>query len=121
LHEAYKGHPLVNIAVAPHAPYTVDNDGFTLVKKVAEGIPYLPFLLSFPFVLKLSSFTKELNLKIHTHLHETENEVVEHVARHGVRPIQRLDDLGLITPSLIAVHMTQLTEEEIKLFASKGK
>ena len=38
----------------------------------------------------------------------------------GKRPIARLQELGLVSPRLIAVHMTQLSDEEIALLAESG-
>eukprot|EP01087_Luapelamoeba_hula_P005692 TRINITY_DN1574_c0_g1_i4.p1 TRINITY_DN1574_c0_g1~~TRINITY_DN1574_c0_g1_i4.p1 ORF type:complete len:467 (+),score=61.74 TRINITY_DN1574_c0_g1_i4:1479-2879(+) len=99
LFEKFKNHPLVSVAVAPHAPYTCDDAAFRLVKEFAD----------------------EHKLPIHCHVHETSTEVVQHIASHdGVRPLQRLHDLGLLSPSFIAVHMTQLTDEEIQLCAKQG-
>jgi 5-methylthioadenosine/S-adenosylhomocysteine deaminase len=40
--------------------------------------------------------------------------------QHGNRPMQRLQDLGLLSPGLTAVHMTQLETHEIETFASSG-
>ena len=54
------------------------------------------------------------------HVHETLHEVEQALANTGQRPLQRLHKLGLINPSFIAVHMTQLTAEEISLFAESG-
>jgi 5-methylthioadenosine/S-adenosylhomocysteine deaminase len=38
----------------------------------------------------------------------------------GKRPLQRLQELGLLTPSLLAVHMTRLTDAETRAFADSG-
>ena len=54
--------------------------------------------------------------------------VVEHpgyqpadrVDQHGCRPLERLRRMDLITPSLIGVHMTQLDDDEIALYAQSG-
>ncbi|MBT7308801.1 MAG: amidohydrolase family protein, partial [Gammaproteobacteria bacterium] len=39
---------------------------------------------------------------------------------HGIRPLKRLEQLGLLGPRLAAVHMTQLTEDEIQLLAERN-
>jgi 5-methylthioadenosine/S-adenosylhomocysteine deaminase len=54
------------------------------------------------------------------HLHETHDEIVQGLQQHGNRPLARLNELGLLSPSLAAVHMTHLEESEIELFASSG-
>jgi 5-methylthioadenosine/S-adenosylhomocysteine deaminase len=46
--------------------------------------------------------------------------VAQSIERHGSRPIARLDRLGLVSPSLVAVHMTQLEHQEIALLAGRG-
>jgi len=89
---------LVNAAFAPHAPYTV-SDG-TLEK--------------------IATLAEELDCQVHMHVHETEHEISESIARFGVRPLERLDRLGLVSPRLAAVHMTQLLDMEIESVASRG-
>ena len=94
----YKGHELIKTAFAPHAPYTVSDEPLKQIKTLAD----------------------ELELNIHMHVHETGLEVSEAVKHNGQRPLARLNDLGLLTPSLQAVHMTQLQDDEIELLASCG-
>ena len=88
---------LCTTAFAPHAPYTVSDEAFKNIKILAD----------------------ELNVPIHIHIHETAQEVEQSLAQFGRRPLQRLYDLDLINPSLIAVHMTQLTDEEIHLLSTE--
>jgi 5-methylthioadenosine/S-adenosylhomocysteine deaminase len=52
------------------------------------------------------------------HVHETLHEVEQAQADTGKRPLQRLQELGLINASFVAVHMTQLTEAEIDMIAA---
>jgi 5-methylthioadenosine/S-adenosylhomocysteine deaminase len=54
------------------------------------------------------------------HIHETSHESVDSIKQYGMRPIERLDKLGLLGPDLMAVHMTDLTEEEIDLLVKTG-
>jgi 5-methylthioadenosine/S-adenosylhomocysteine deaminase len=63
---------------------------------------------------------EELDLPIHMHVHETQHEVEESIAQHGMRPLARLDRLGLVSERLIAVHAVHLTEPEIDLLAQRG-
>ncbi|RLU02931.1 MAG: TRZ/ATZ family hydrolase [Ketobacter sp.] len=98
LHDDYRNHPLINVAFGPHAPYTVSD---APLKKVA-------------------AYSVETNMAVQIHLHETAFEVEEAVKNTGQRPIARLNDLGLLNPQLQAVHMTQLTDDEIQLLAETG-
>lgn len=93
-----KQYPLVSTSMAPHAPYTVNDDNLTRTRMLAD----------------------ELIIPVHIHLHETEHEVQESNNMLGMRPIERLQKLGLLNARLTAVHMTQLTDEEIKTIAETG-
>lgn len=98
LHEQLRLSDLCSTAFAPHAPYTVSDEPLQKIRTLAD----------------------ELELPIHIHVHETLHEVEQAQAQTGQRPLQRLQELGILNPSLIAVHMTQLTDEEISLFAESG-
>ena len=98
VYDHYKGHELIRTAFAPHAPYTVSDEPLQQVR----------------------TFADELELGVHIHLHETAFEVSEAEKNTGRRPLARLAELGLLTPSLQAVHMTQLTADEISLLADSG-
>ncbi len=90
--------PLVSFTLAPHAPYTVADATFERVAMLAE----------------------ELDLPVHLHVHETQHEIDESIAQFGVRPLQRLARLGLITERLIAVHSVHVSESEIEMLAERG-
>jgi 5-methylthioadenosine/S-adenosylhomocysteine deaminase len=98
LHDALRGKPLVKTLFAPHAPYTVSDD---LLRQVRQ-------------------YATELGIGIHMHIHESAGEIEQALAQTGKRPWQRLRELELIGPDLIAVHMTQLTEDEIEEAAHFG-
>ncbi|WP_462116361.1 TRZ/ATZ family hydrolase [Lysobacter xanthus] len=98
VHAAWQGDDLVGTAIAPHAPYTVSDANFGRVR----------------------DFAAERDVRIHLHTHETAQEIRDSIAQFGVRPLARLDALGLVTDRLIAVHMTQLTDDEIALCAERG-
>ena len=68
----------------------------------------------------IAMLAEELDIPIHMHVHETADEVQHAVAKHGNRPLQRLDQLGLLSPRLLAVHMTQLNKNEINRCAETG-
>jgi 5-methylthioadenosine/S-adenosylhomocysteine deaminase len=69
---------------------------------------------------QIVTYSGELEVPIHMHLHETQDEIRESLTRFGVRPVERLRRLGLLGPALIAVHAVHLTEEEIDLLAAQG-
>jgi 5-methylthioadenosine/S-adenosylhomocysteine deaminase len=69
---------------------------------------------------QLATWADELDLPLHIHLHETAHEVAESEARYGMRPLERLAGLGLLSPRLIGVHATQLLGGEIASLATAG-
>ncbi|MEM7304623.1 MAG: TRZ/ATZ family hydrolase [Pseudomonadota bacterium] len=98
LFDEYKSDPLIRCIFAPHAPYSVPDHIFT----------------------KINSYANELDLQVHIHVHESQSEIDISLKEHGVRPLARLQNLGLVNPNLLAVHMTQLNDEEIALIADSG-
>ncbi|MFO1227455.1 TRZ/ATZ family hydrolase [Roseateles sp.] len=94
----FKGEKLLDWTSAPHAPYTVSDETFIKLRKLAE----------------------EHDLQIHCHIHETAGEVADSVKQYGMRPLARLEKLGLMSERLIAVHMVHLDESEIAMLAAKG-
>lgn len=98
VHDEVRALSRVNATMAPHAPYTVSDGPLETARTYAD----------------------ELFVPIHMHVHETADEVNNAVAQHGQRPLARLHKLGLLNPRMMAVHMTQLTDEEIALSAEQG-
>jgi 5-methylthioadenosine/S-adenosylhomocysteine deaminase len=98
LRDQWREHPLVTFCLAPHAPYTVSDATFGKIARLAA----------------------EVDVPVHIHLHETEDEIRRSLAEHGVRPLERLRRLGLLGPGLIAVHAVHVDEGEIALLAKHG-
>ena len=98
VHDEFRSHALVDTAFAPHAPYTVSDEPLERVRVLAD----------------------ELDVPVHIHLHETPGEVESSVGERAVRPFARLDGLGLVSPRLMAVHMTELDQDEIERLAECG-
>ena len=93
LHNKLQVNNLVSAALAPHAPYTVSDQPLIKIVEMAD----------------------KLDIPIHMHIHETEHEVMDAEKDKGERPLARLHNLGVISSRLAAVHMTQLSTEEISL------
>jgi len=97
-HDGWRSNPLITSSIAPHAPYTVSNKTFESIITYAE----------------------QLSLSIHTHLHETQDEITQSEAQYGLRPLQRLAEFGLLGPNLVAAHCVHLLNHEIDLLAEYG-
>lgn len=65
-------------------------------------------------------YAEELDIPIHIHLHETEDEIKHGLEQYGNRPIERLSELGVLSEHTVAVHMANLTDEDIELYAGSG-
>ena len=98
LRDELRNEPLLGFSFAPHAPYTVSD------KSLGQ----------------IATYAAELELPVHMHIHETHDEIEQSLQSHGMRPLQRLDRLGLLGPGLIAVHAIQLDSSEIDLLARHG-
>ena len=94
--DEYQHHPLIRATVAPHAPYTVSDQSFHQAQAMAM----------------------ELGLKMNVHLHETQAEIDHSLTHYHKRPIQRLQDLGLLSPNLIAIHCSQLDDSDLDILAA---
>ncbi|ABM61360.1 TRZ/ATZ family hydrolase [Halorhodospira halophila] len=98
LHEQFRDDPLVRTLFAPHSPYTVDDS----------------------FLGRIGEHAERLDVPIHIHVQETADEVQQSLRETGKRPLQRLDEVGLVSPRLLAVHATQLESAEIERLAAAG-
>jgi len=98
VHDPFAGHPLVSSCFAPHSTYALSDESLVDIRVYAD----------------------QLDLPVQMHLHETAAEVSESVERTGMRPLARLDSLGLLNASLLAVHAVHLEDEEIQRMAEVG-
>ncbi|WP_144393579.1 TRZ/ATZ family hydrolase [Pleionea sediminis] len=98
VYDEFKGENLVSFSLAPHAPYTVSDETLQ----------------------KIATLSNQLDIGIHMHVHETEHEVNESIDKHGERPLARLHQLGLLSPSFQAVHMTSINDDDLKLVKDNG-
>ncbi len=83
----------VRFAVAPHAIYTVSEEG---LRWTAE-------------------FSREKDVMLHTHLAETRQEVEDCYREHGCSPVAYMHRCGMLSPRLVAAHTVWLNEEDIAL------
>lgn len=98
LHDEYRADDLIRIAFGPHAPYTVSDEPLKRIAVLAQ----------------------ELEAPIHIHLHESAKEVTDSLEQHGKRPIERLHELGVLSPLAQCVHMTQVNDSDLETLASSG-
>jgi 5-methylthioadenosine/S-adenosylhomocysteine deaminase len=96
--DRYRDQSLISFSFAPHAPYTVSDHTFQRIAMLAE----------------------QVNIGVHTHLHETSVEISQSVAEHGLRPLGRLANLDLLGPSVTFAHCVYMNDVEMRLLAEHG-
>jgi 5-methylthioadenosine/S-adenosylhomocysteine deaminase len=98
MRDALRDEPLLSFCLAPHAPYTVSNETLE----------------------RIATFSAELDVPVHIHVHETNDEIRESLTTHRMRPLERLQTCGLLGPGLIAVHAVHVEPGEIEQLARHG-
>ena len=97
VYDKFKDSKLVQITIAPHAAYTVGDEGYE----------------------KVIALSNKLNLKIHTHIHETKIDIENHRKAYKDQTcIQRIEALGLFKSKgrVIAAHCVHLDDKDRALF-----
>lgn len=98
VHDPYVDHPLVSTCFAPHSMGSLSDESFVELRVLAD----------------------QLDVRTQIHLHETSTEISAALEKTGKRPFDRLQELGLVNASLLAVHAVHLSDEEIEIFAGSG-
>lgn len=94
----WQGHPLVRVAIQPHAVYTCSPDLLEQCGHLAD----------------------KYGTRLVIHLAETQKEVADCQARYGVTPVGLLHRLGLLTERLLGDHAVALTAADLELLAASG-
>jgi 5-methylthioadenosine/S-adenosylhomocysteine deaminase len=96
--QRYLGNQLVDFSLAPHAIYTCSKATLIRCAEVAAKEGFL----------------------IHLHLSETETEVLNCIAEHGLRPVAYLESLGLLDVPAVFAHGIWVDDAEMQLLAKHG-
>jgi len=96
--EQWKNDPLIVPAVAPHSPYTLEED---TLKQCA-------------------ALAKELHVPMLIHLAETRDEVEIMRSQHQRSPTGYLDSLGVLGPNVLAAHGVWVSAEDIATLKARG-
>ncbi len=96
--DAWKGHPLISVAVEPHALYTCSPDLLKEANAIAlrNGVPLI------------------------LHVAETLSELETIQARYGKKPFEHMEALGICGDHVIADHCTHLDMEEMERIRRYG-
>ncbi|MEM6486159.1 MAG: TRZ/ATZ family hydrolase [Pseudomonadota bacterium] len=98
LQDELKSHSLSTVVFGPHSTYSVGPD-------VLE---------------RIAVYAAELDMGVQIHVHETAREVADSVDQFGLRPLERLFDIGLLGPRTQCVHMAHTDESDVELLLKSG-
>lgn len=98
LRDRLRHEPLVSFCLAPHAPYSIGDRSLE----------------------KVMTYADQLDLPIHIHIHETNDEIRQSIDAYKVRPLDRLRLFGLLGPQFIGVHAVHLLDDELDMLAEHG-
>jgi 5-methylthioadenosine/S-adenosylhomocysteine deaminase len=92
-YQEYKDSQSIVPTLAPHSTYTVSRENLEKIKQLAA----------------------DYNLKINIHLQEAPSEMAHSMEKYQKRPLERLQEIGLVSPDLIAIHMTQINDTDLEI------
>src|SRR5699024_427600 len=81
--------------------------------------PQGPDFMSVDMLKKVKKIATQKQLKIHMHVAQASRESKQILGRYNKRSVAFLNDLGYLDNSLIAVHLTDATKEEIKTLVNR--
>jgi 5-methylthioadenosine/S-adenosylhomocysteine deaminase len=83
-HQDVANDPLISLALAPHSPYAMQDSSLK----------------------RLQQLQHELQLPVHMHLHETQDEIDHSMKTYGMRPLKRLAQHNLLSKKFTGVHLS---------------
>jgi 5-methylthioadenosine/S-adenosylhomocysteine deaminase len=93
----WKGNDLITPGIAPHATFTCSPENYIRAKELAD----------------------KYDVPLHTHLAETEFEVMQCKERYGKSPVEYLDSIGFLSDKVSAAHCVWPTDREIEILADR--
>jgi 5-methylthioadenosine/S-adenosylhomocysteine deaminase len=82
--------------------------------------PQAPDMLPREQLLAVKRIANEKGLMIHMHVAQGDREIDQMLKRYGQRTPAFLDELGYLDDQLVAVHLTEATDEEAAFIAQRG-
>ncbi len=92
------GHERLTVALAPHAPYTVNDHGLRAVAKMSA----------------------DMDVRVNMHVLEAAWERADSIAQYGMDPLERLQAHELLGPDFMTVHMVHLREQDFERLSETG-
>ncbi|MDX2160175.1 MAG: amidohydrolase [bacterium] len=96
--EAWKDHPLITPAIAPHAPYSNTDETLRLCTELAV----------------------EHDVPLLIHIAETRLEVDNSLSEFGMTVVDRMQQIGLFRAKVLAAHCVHIASDEIPVMHEEG-
>ena len=93
----YKDSSLIDVAVAPHAIYTVSRDNLE----------------------KLTGLSSDLDTLMHIHVSETKKEILDSMNEYKMSPVKYLNEIGRFDRPTIAAHCVHVDDEDMNILKEK--
>jgi 5-methylthioadenosine/S-adenosylhomocysteine deaminase len=81
---------------------------------------HAPDMMPLEMLLEAKETAQREGWMLHVHVAQGDREIDQMVKRYGVRTIPLLDEVGTLDEGLLAVHLTEATDEEAALVARRG-
>jgi 5-methylthioadenosine/S-adenosylhomocysteine deaminase len=104
-------------------------DNLSLIEKYHESAdgritcilgPHGPDLMSVNLLKEMKDLAEKYDTKLHMHVAQGDREIDQMMKRYGKRSISFLEEMGYLNDRLIAVHLTEATDEETAIVAKSG-
>lgn len=95
--EKWKNDELITPGIAPHAPYTNNDESLREAYKIS----------------------KKYNVPLTMHVAEMDYELKEYKEKHGLTPVGYLDKLGILDSNFISAHTVLVNDEDIQILKER--
>ena len=82
--------------------------------------PHSPYMCPPDFLRRVVEAARELDVGIHLHVAESQEQVDNSLAAHGRTPVAHLESLGVFDGPTIAAHAIAVDEDDMAILADKG-
>jgi 5-methylthioadenosine/S-adenosylhomocysteine deaminase len=82
--------------------------------------PHSPYICPQKFLEQVACESEKMDLSMHIHVSETEEQVLQSLKSTGLTPVQILDKTGVLRKGTILAHAFWATDDDLKLIKKRG-
>ena len=82
--------------------------------------PHSPYMCPAEFLRQVLQAARELEVGVHIHLSESQEQVNKSLQAYGKSPVAHLDSLGVFEVPTIAAHCVVVDEDDVRILAERG-